>query len=142
MSHFFSISIFLAFLPFIHPGRHISSLIFPLYCDKTLKFQLPALNTVLITYLGSYFIGNLKREHPDMNEELICLRAIRDVNVPKFLLDDLKLFRGIVSDLFPKIKEEDIDYGALMDSIRSACPKLGCKDVDGMFKFYCFAIFE
>jgi dynein heavy chain len=38
--------------------------------------------------------GNLKREHPEMSEELICLRAIRDVNVPKFLLDDLKLFRG------------------------------------------------
>ena len=29
--------------------------------------------------------GNLKRENPDMVEELICLRAIRDVNVPKFL---------------------------------------------------------
>ena len=48
--------------------------------------------------------GNLKRENPDMEEELICLRAVRDVNVPKFLQDDLKLFRGIVSDLFPKIK--------------------------------------
>uniref|UniRef100_A0AAZ3Q3C2 Dynein heavy chain 1, axonemal n=1 Tax=Oncorhynchus tshawytscha TaxID=74940 RepID=A0AAZ3Q3C2_ONCTS len=62
--------------------------------------------------------GNLKRENQDMNEELICLRAIRDVNVPKFLQDDLKLFNGIVSDLFPKIREEPIDYGTLEKSIR------------------------
>ena len=48
--------------------------------------------------------GNLKRENPDMSEELIVLRAVRDVNVPKFLQDDLKLFSGIVSDLFPKIQ--------------------------------------
>jgi len=37
-------------------------------------------------------------------QELIALRAIRDVNVPKFLMDDLKLFNGIVSDLFPNIE--------------------------------------
>lgn len=66
-----------------------------------------------------------------MDEELICLMAIRDVNVPKFLLDDLQLFRGIVSDLFPNIKEEITDYGPLMTSICSTCPKLGVKEVEG-----------
>lgn len=64
-------------------------------------------------------------------QELICLRAIRDVNVPKFLQDDLKLFYGIVSDLFPKIKEEPIDYGTLEESIRNVCTKKYLKDVDG-----------
>ncbi|XP_046731532.1 dynein axonemal heavy chain 1 [Silurus meridionalis] len=75
--------------------------------------------------------GNLKRENPEMDEELICLRAIRDVNVPKFLQDDLKLFNGIVSDLFPKIREEPINYGTLEDSIRNVCRNKCLKDVDG-----------
>ncbi|XP_031423008.1 dynein axonemal heavy chain 1 [Clupea harengus] len=85
--------------------------------------------------------GNLKRENPDMNEELICLRAIRDVNVPKFLQDDLKLFSGIVSDLFPKIKEEPIDYGTLEQSIRNICAKKQLKDVDGYIT-KCIQLYE
>ncbi|XP_041945152.1 dynein heavy chain 1, axonemal isoform X2 [Alosa sapidissima] len=85
--------------------------------------------------------GNLKRENPNMNEELICLRAIRDVNVPKFLQDDLKLFSGIVSDLFPKIKEEPIDYGTLEESIRSVCAKKCLKDVDGYIT-KCIQLYE
>uniref|UniRef100_A0A3B4XH35 Dynein heavy chain hydrolytic ATP-binding dynein motor region domain-containing protein n=1 Tax=Seriola lalandi dorsalis TaxID=1841481 RepID=A0A3B4XH35_SERLL len=63
--------------------------------------------------------GNLKRENPNMNE-LICLRAIQDVNVPKFLQDDLKLFHGIVSDLFPKTKQEPINYVFLLFLFRYA----------------------
>lgn len=38
--------------------------------------------------------GNLKREQKDLNEPQICLRALKDVNVPKFLKDDLILFNG------------------------------------------------
>ncbi|XP_078270493.1 dynein axonemal heavy chain 1 [Rhinoraja longicauda] len=85
--------------------------------------------------------GNLKRENPDVDEELICLRAIRDVNVPKFLQDDLKLFNGIVSDLFPKIKEEAVDYGILEQSIRKTCGKKSLKDVND-FVTKCIQLFE
>ncbi|XP_075430348.1 dynein axonemal heavy chain 1 isoform X2 [Ascaphus truei] len=85
--------------------------------------------------------GNLKRENPTMNEELICLRAIRDVNVPKFLLDDLKLFNGIVSDLFPRIQEEHVDYGSLEKAIRSTCAQKNLKDVNG-FVTKCIQLYE
>ncbi|XP_058497468.1 dynein axonemal heavy chain 1 [Solea solea] len=85
--------------------------------------------------------GNLKRENPDMNEELICLRAIQDVNVPKFLQDDLKLFNGIVSDLFPNTKQEPINYGALDESMRNVCTKRNLKDVDG-FISKCIQLYE
>ncbi|XP_073447685.1 dynein axonemal heavy chain 1 [Aquarana catesbeiana] len=85
--------------------------------------------------------GNLKRENPSMNEELICLRAIRDVNVPKFLQDDLKLFSGIVSDLFPRIEEVPIDYGSLEEAIRKTCVQENLKDVDG-FVTKCIQLYE
>ncbi|XP_029991393.1 dynein heavy chain 1, axonemal [Sphaeramia orbicularis] len=85
--------------------------------------------------------GNLKREHADMNEELICLRAIQDVNVPKFLQDDLKLFNGIVSDLFPEIKQEPINYGTLEESMRTVCAKKNLKDVDGYIN-KCIQLYE
>ncbi|XP_076603478.1 dynein axonemal heavy chain 1 [Chaetodon auriga] len=85
--------------------------------------------------------GNLKRENPNMNEELICLRAIQDVNVPKFLQDDLKLFNGIVSDLFPKTKQEPINYGTLEEAIRDVCVKKNLKDVDGYIS-KCIQLYE
>ncbi|XP_023393798.1 dynein heavy chain 1, axonemal [Pteropus vampyrus] len=69
------------------------------------------------------------------------LRAIRDVNVPKFLQEDLKLFSGIVSDLFPTIKEENIDYGILDKAIRKTCEKNNLKDVDG-FLTKCIQLYE
>ena len=85
--------------------------------------------------------GNLKRQNPDMDEELIALRAIRDVNVPKFLTDDLKLFNGIVSDLFPNVEDQPIDYGDLLTSLNSTCKKLNLKDVPG-FIHKCIQLYE
>ncbi|NWH35887.1 DYH1 protein, partial [Chloropsis hardwickii] len=98
-------------------------------------FGMRAVKTVIST------AGNLKRENPDMDEELICLRAIRDANVPKFLQDDLKLFNGIVSDLFPNIKETPVDYGILEEAIRKSCIEANLKDVDG-FVTKCIQLYE
>ncbi|XP_058804505.1 dynein axonemal heavy chain 1-like [Phymastichus coffea] len=73
--------------------------------------------------------GLLKREQKDMLEEQICLRALRDVNVPKFLKDDLTLFTGIVSDLFPGVPEKSIDYDMLIRAIKDTLKDIGLADV-------------
>jgi dynein heavy chain len=65
--------------------------------------------------------GLLKRQDQDMNEDQLLLRALRDVNVPKFLKDDLPLFENIMSDLFPGVDRPNIDYGSLLGQIKKSC---------------------
>ena len=35
-----------------------------------------------------------KRENPDIQEDLVLIRALRDSNLPKFLADDATLLQG------------------------------------------------
>lgn len=53
-------------------------------------FGMRAVKSVLV------IAGNLKRSNPNLPEDVLLIRAMRDANVPKFLADDLPLFNAIV----------------------------------------------
>lgn len=74
--------------------------------------------------------GLLKRAYPDMDESQLLLRALRDVNVPKFLKDDLPLFENIMTDLFPGIKKPEANYGGLFKSLNNSCEHFNLQPVE------------
>ncbi|KAG7211512.1 hypothetical protein KM043_010780 [Ampulex compressa] len=73
-------------------------------------FGMRAVKSVLV------MAGSLKRNNPDKREDVVLIKALRDSNVPKFLSDDVELFQGIISDLFPGIVIPDEDYGSFEET--------------------------
>merc|ERR550514_2412872 len=47
--------------------------------------------------------GSFKRADPSLEEAAVLMRSLRDTNVAKISGDDLIIFMGLLSDLFPGI---------------------------------------
>ena len=63
----------------------------------------------------------LKRTEHETPEDQLLLRALEDVNVPKFVSEDIALFRNIISDLFPTTKRPESNYDDLLKNVDTVC---------------------
>jgi dynein heavy chain len=78
--------------------------------------------------------GNLKRKFKLEREDVLMLRAITDVNLPKFLDQDVPLFRGILSDLFPGVALPEIDYDNLIAALTKESAKQNLQPLPSFFE--------
>ena len=84
--------------------------------------------------------GNLRRQL-DLQEDMLALRALNDVNLPKFTSNDIPLFLGITSDLFPKVELPKPDYGNFQIALQEQCEKHNLKAKDD-FIHKCIQLYE
>ncbi|XP_053509735.1 dynein axonemal heavy chain 10 isoform X2 [Ictalurus furcatus] len=76
-------------------------------------FGLRALKSVLVV------AGALKRGSPELDEDVVLMRALRDMNLPKFVFEDVPLFLGLISDLFPGLDCPRVRYPNFNDAVET-----------------------
>ncbi|CAF4691617.1 unnamed protein product, partial [Rotaria sp. Silwood1] len=77
-------------------------------------FGLRALKSVLV------MAGELKRSSAELPEDIVLMRALRDMNMPKFVYEDVPLFQGLITDLFPGLKCDRVTYPTFDKAVRES----------------------
>eukprot|EP01135_Chromosphaera_perkinsii_P009070 Nk52_evm1s1607 gene=Nk52_evmTU1s1607 len=75
---------------------------------------LRALKSVLV------MAGELKRGSAELPEDVVLMRALRDMNLPKFVFDDVPLFLGLISDLSPGLDVPRVRYPSFNDAVEAS----------------------
>ena len=94
-------------------------------------FGMRAVKSVLI------MAGALKRSEPELSEDVVLIRSLRDSNLPKFLSEDIGLFRGILQDLFPGITVADKDSEQLSGMVRNVMQQRNLEVIDAFVTRVC-----
>uniref|UniRef100_A0A1I8MW68 Dynein axonemal heavy chain 2 n=1 Tax=Musca domestica TaxID=7370 RepID=A0A1I8MW68_MUSDO len=63
------------------------------------------------------YAGRKRRQLPHASEEEVVYLAMRDMNVARLTANDLPLFNGIMSDIFPGVEVPLIDYSDFQTAI-------------------------
>jgi dynein heavy chain len=74
--------------------------------------------------------GKLKRAEPDIIEDKILMRALRDFNWPKIIVDDRSIFLGLINDLFPGIEADTKTDVVFQADVKENTKKAGLQAED------------
>lgn len=64
--------------------------------------------------------GKFKRAEPELPEMDLLMRALRDFNLPKIVADDLRIFMGLLGDLFPQVdppRKRDMKFEDVIEQV-------------------------
>ncbi|XP_047352693.1 dynein beta chain, ciliary-like [Vespa velutina] len=75
--------------------------------------------------------GKLKRDDRLRAEDQVLMRALRDFNIPKIITDDIPVFMGLISDLFPALEVPRLRDMNFEQIIRIAALDLKMQPEDG-----------
>jgi dynein heavy chain len=78
--------------------------------------------------------GGLKRDDPDGSEYEILMRALRDFNLPKIVVDDRKIFKDLINDLFPNMDPPRAQNEQLEEACRVVAVKAGRQPEDAFIQ--------
>lgn len=53
-------------------------------------------------------------------KDVVLMRALRDMNLPKFVFEDVPLFLGLIADLFPGLDCPRVRYPNFNDAVEEA----------------------
>ncbi|KAG5320172.1 DYH10 protein, partial [Pseudoatta argentina] len=84
--------------------------------------------------------GQLKRTCNDLPENVVLMRALRDMNLPKFIYDDVPLFLGLIRDLFPDLDCPRMHYPDFNEAVEAVLKEHGYivlpEQVDKVIQLY------
>ncbi|VTJ57207.1 Hypothetical predicted protein [Marmota monax] len=58
-------------------------------------------------------------------QDVVLMRALRDMNLPKFVFEDVPLFLGLISDLFPGLDCPRVRYPDFNDAVEQVLSESG-----------------
>eukprot|EP00741_Cyanophora_paradoxa_P017811 tig00021017_g17202.t1 len=84
--------------------------------------------------------GATKRANPDKSETVLLMRTLRDMNLSKFVAEDVPLFLSLINDLFPGITVDKARYmeveRAIENQIREASLQQHKDWINKVVQFY------